>query len=50
MVTKWVPREKNMDMKSVQVNPSQRVTRMTKRDVKIQTGYIGRGCLAALST
>ena len=32
-----VPREKNMDLKSKQVNASQSVTRMTKRDVNIQT-------------
>ena len=37
MVTREVPREKNMDLKSMQVNASQSVTRMTKTDVNIQT-------------
>ena len=36
MFTREVPREKNMDLKSMQVNVSQSVTRMTKRDVNIQ--------------
>ena len=33
MVTREVPHEKNMDLKSVQVNASKSVTKMTKRDV-----------------
>ena len=33
MVTREVPHEKNMDLKSVQVNTSKSVTKMTKRDV-----------------
>ena len=37
MVTREVPCEKNMDLKSKQVNASQSVTRMTKTDVNIQT-------------
>ena len=37
MVTREVPRETNIDLKSMQVNVSQSVTRMTKRDVNIQT-------------
>ena len=37
MVTREVTRETNIDLKSMQVNVSQSVTRMTKRDVNIQT-------------
>ena len=49
-VTKEVSREKNMDLKSMQVNASNSVTRMTKRAVNIRTDYTGRKCLNALST
>ena len=35
MVTRGVPREKNMELKSVQVNACQSVARMTKRDVDL---------------
>ena len=38
MVTREVPCEKNMDLKSMQVNASQSVTRMTKRVGEIRTG------------
>ena len=38
MVTKEVPRERNIDQKSMQVNASKSVTRMTKRAVDILTG------------
>ena len=33
MVTRQVPREKNMDLKYMQVNPSKSVTNLTKRCV-----------------
>ena len=38
-----------MDLKSMQVNASKRVTRMTKRGVEIRTDQTGRQCLDALS-
>ena len=50
MVTTEEPRERNMDLKSKQVNASQSVTRMTKKDVDIRTDQIGRECLDELST
>ena len=37
MVTTEVPREKNIDLKSMRVNASKSVTRMTKRGVDIRT-------------
>ena len=49
-VTKEVSREKNMDLKSMQINASNSVTRMTKRAVNIPTDYTGRKCLDVLST
>ena len=42
--------ENNIDLKSMQLNTDKSVTKMTKRVVDIQTGYIGRMCLDALST
>ena len=39
--TKEVLREKNMGLKSMQVNASKSITRMTKRGVYMRTGYIG---------
>ena len=42
--------EKNMDVKSMQVNTSKSVTRMTKTAVDILTDYIGIEFLDALST
>ena len=50
MVTTEEPRERNMDLKYKQVNASQSVTRMTKKDVDIRTDQIGRECLDELST
>ena len=37
MVTRELPREKTMDLKSMQINASKSVTRMTKRAVDILT-------------
>ena len=42
--------ENNIDLKSMQVNTDKSKTKMTKRVVDIQTGYIGRVCLDALNT
>ena len=41
MVTREVPHEKNMDLKSVQVTASKSVTRMAKRDVNKLTRLLG---------
>ena len=49
MVTKEVLYEKNMDLKSMLVNASKSVTRMTKRGVYIQTDQIGSEYLYPLS-
>ena len=48
MGTRVFPQEKNMDLKSIQVNESNSVTRMAKRGVEID--YFGRQFLDALST
>ena len=40
MVTREVPHEKNMDLKSVQVNARKSVTRMTKRVVSKLTRFV----------
>ena len=42
MATREVPREKNMDLKSMQVNVSKCITRTTKRGVDIRTAVVGR--------
>ena len=40
MVTREVPRKKNMDLKSMHVNASKSVTRMKKRAVDILTRLV----------
>ena len=50
MATKEVLREKNMGLKSMQVNASKSATRMTKIGVYKRTGYIGRDYLYVLRT
>ena len=52
MAARVFPQEKNMDLKSIQVNESNSVTRMAKRgvDMQILANYFGRQFLDALST
>ena len=50
MAGRVFPQEKNMDLKSIQVNESNSVTRMAKRGVDMQIDYFGRQFLDALST
>ena len=50
MVTKEVPCEINIDLKSMQVNVTKSVTKKTKSDVNIRNDDTGRLCLDALST
>ena len=42
--------DKNLNVKSMLVNVTKSVTRMTKTGVGIQTKQIGRQCLDRLST
>ena len=50
MVTKEVPCDLNIDLKSMQVNISKSVTKKTKSGVNIRNDDTGRLCLDALST
>ena len=50
MATRKFPREKNIVLKSMQVNISKSVRRMTERGVEIRTDQIRRQFLDALNT